>query len=86
MKILLAEDDRLLNHHLKSILQDEAHQVYAAHQAEEALHFAEDYPIDVAIIDLGLPDIEGLTLIRQLRDKTDPVSDPDPHRTGQLAG
>ena len=51
MKILLVEDDRLLNHHLKSILQEESHQVYAAHQAEEALHFAEDYPIDVGIID-----------------------------------
>ena len=72
MKILLAEDDRLLNHHLKSILQEEDHQVYAAHQAEEALHFAEDYPIDVAIIDLGLPDMDGLTLIRQLRDKQIP--------------
>ena len=69
MKILLVEDDRLLNHHLKSILQEESHQVYAAHQAEEALHFAEDYPIDVGIIDLGLPDMDGLTLIRQLRAK-----------------
>ena len=72
MKILLVEDDRLLNHHLKSILQEESHQVYAAHQAEEALHFAEDYPIDVGIIDLGLPDMEGLSLIRQLRAKQIP--------------
>ena len=62
MKILLVEDDRLLNHHLKSILQEESHQVYAAHQAEEALHFAEDYPIDVGIIDLGLPDMTGQEL------------------------
>ena len=72
MKILLVEDDRLLNHHLKSILQEESHQVYAAHQAEEALHFAEDYPIDVGIIDLGLPDMDGLSLIRQLRAKQIP--------------
>lgn len=72
MKILLAEDDRLLNHHLKSLLQEQDNQVYAAHEAEEALHFAEDYPIDVAIIDLGLPDMDGLTLIRQLRDRQIP--------------
>ena len=33
MKILLVEDDRLLNHHLKSILQEQGHQVHAAHEA-----------------------------------------------------
>ncbi|MGL4205327.1 MAG: response regulator [Aeromonadaceae bacterium] len=68
MKILIAEDDQLLNHHLKSLLEDAGHQVHAAYNAGEALHFAEEYPIDVAIIDLGLPDIDGLTLIQQLRN------------------
>ncbi len=72
MKILIAEDDRLLNHHIKTLLQEAGHQVHAAHEAEEALHFAEDYPIDVAIIDLGLPDVDGLSLIRQLRDRQIP--------------
>ncbi len=72
MKILLVEDDRLLNHHLKSILQEQGHQVHAAHEAEEALHYANDYPIDVGIVDLGLPDIDGLELVRKLRERQIP--------------
>lgn len=68
MKILIVEDDQLLNHHLKSLLQDAGHQVHAAYNAGEALHFGKEYPIDVAIIDLGLPDIDGLKLIQQLRN------------------
>ncbi|MFC3914290.1 response regulator [Pseudaeromonas sharmana] len=72
MKILLVEDDRLLNHHLKSILQEQGHQVLAAHEADEALHYANDYPIDVGIVDLGLPDIDGLELVRKLRERQIP--------------
>ena len=69
MKILLVEDDKILNHHLKSLLEEADNQVYSAYQAEEALHFAADYPIDVAIIDLGLPDMDGLAMIRKLREQ-----------------
>jgi len=69
MKILLVEDDKLLNHHLKTILQEAGNQVYAANRADEALHYTEDYPVDVAIVDLGLPDCDGLSLIQQLRER-----------------
>lgn len=69
MKILLVEDDKLLNHHLKTILQEAGNQVYAASRADEALHYTEDYPVDVAIVDLGLPDCDGLLLIQQLRER-----------------
>ncbi|MCD8548325.1 MAG: response regulator [Aeromonadaceae bacterium] len=67
MKILLVEDDSLLNHHLKTLLQEAGNQVYCASRADEALHYTQDYPVDVAIIDLGLPDCDGLLLIEQLR-------------------
>ncbi len=69
MKILLVEDDPILNHHLRSLLEEAGNQVHAAHEAEEALHFAADYPIDVAIVDLGLPDMDGLEMIRTLRER-----------------
>ncbi len=72
MKILIVEDDQLLNHHLKTLLQEAGHHVYAAKEAAAALHYAENYPIDVAIVDLGLPDIDGLSLIRQLRNQQIP--------------
>ncbi|WP_421309577.1 response regulator, partial [Aeromonas sp. 603696] len=72
MKILLVEDDKLLNHHLSSLLTEANNQVYSTDQAGIALHYAADYPIDVAIIDLGLPDMDGLQLIRQLRERQIP--------------
>ncbi len=72
MKILVVEDDLLLNHHLKSLLQEEGHQVYTAQQAGEAEHFATDYPIDVTILDLGLPDRDGIELVRQWRQQQIP--------------
>ncbi|WP_338140123.1 response regulator transcription factor [Aeromonas allosaccharophila] len=72
MKILLVEDDKLLNHHLSSLLTEADNQVYSTDKAEIALHYAVDYPIDVAIIDLGLPDMDGLQLIRRLRERQIP--------------
>lgn len=67
MKILLVEDDKLLNHHLTSLLTESENQVYSTDRARIALHYAADYPIDVAIIDLGLPDLSGVKLISELR-------------------
>ncbi|MBV8043981.1 response regulator transcription factor [Pluralibacter sp.] len=72
MKILLVEDDKLLNHHLTTLLTETHNQVYSTGSAQVALHYAADYPIDVAIIDLGLPDMGGLQLIRALRAKKIP--------------
>lgn len=69
MKILLVEDDKLLNHHLTTLLGEAQNQVHGTDSAQVALHYAEDYPIDVAIIDLGLPDMDGLLLIRTLRER-----------------
>ena len=63
MKIPLVEDDKLLNHHLSTLL-DRGPESGSQHgQRQVALHYATDYPIDVAIIDLGLPDMDGLQLI-----------------------
>ena len=72
MKILLVEDDKLLNHHLSTLLTEAQNQVHSTDSAQVALHYAADYPIDVAIIDLGLPDMDGLQLIRQLREQQIP--------------
>lgn len=72
MKILLVEDDKLLNHHLATLLTETHNQVYSTDSAQVALHYAADYPIDVAIIDLGLPDMGGLQLIRALRARKIP--------------
>ena len=67
MKILLVEDDKLLNHHLTTLLTETSNQVHSTGSAQVALHYAADYPIDVGIVDLGLPGMDGLQLIREVR-------------------
>jgi two-component system response regulator PhoP len=69
MKILVVEDENLLRHHLKVRLGEAGHVVNAVADAEEALYSAREFHHDLAIIDLGLPGMSGLDLIRQLRSQ-----------------
>ena len=69
MKLLVVEDEALLRHHLYSRLSESGHVVEAVPNAEEALFRAEQFNHDLAIIDLGLPGMGGLDLIRQLRSQ-----------------
>ncbi|WP_137818377.1 response regulator [Pseudomonas sp. 2FG] len=75
MKLLVVEDEALLRHHLFSRLGESGHVVDAVPDAEEALYRAQEYHHDLAVIDLGLPGMSGLELIRQLRsqDKSFPI-------------
>jgi two-component system response regulator PhoP len=67
MKLLVVEDEALLRHHLYTRLTDSGHVIEAVGNAEEALYQAGQFNHDLAIIDLGLPGMGGLELIRQLR-------------------
>ncbi|MDD1783346.1 response regulator [Enterovibrio sp. ZSDZ35] len=67
MRILIVEDDPLLSHHLKTELSELGNQVHCAPNAEEGLFVAKDYPNDIAIVDLGLPDRDGVSLIKDIR-------------------
>ncbi len=69
MKLLVVEDEALLRHHLYTRLGEQGHVVDAVANAEEALYRAAEYHHDLAIVDLGLPGISGLDLIRQLRSQ-----------------
>ncbi len=67
MKLLVVEDEALLRHHLFTRLSEQGHVVDAVPNAEEALYHAQEYHHDLAVVDLGLPGMSGLDLIRQLR-------------------
>ena len=69
MRILLVEDDNRLQNSLADILRDAGYAVDVTGDGIEGLFFGEEYPIDLAIIDLGLPGISGLDLIRKLRQQ-----------------
>ena len=67
MNVLVVEDEELLLHHLRYQLENDGHSTLGAIDGEIGRHYLMNYHPDVAIIDLGLPGISGLDLIRQVR-------------------
>jgi two-component system, OmpR family, response regulator PhoP len=75
MRVLVVEDEAALRETLKSRLGESGFTVDVAQDGEEGLFAGREYPLDVAIIDLGLPKLAGLEVIRRLRaaGKTFPI-------------
>src|SRR5210317_788192 len=69
MRILVVEDDSGLQTSLAEVLREAGYAVDVTGDGIEGLFFGEEYPLDLAIIDLGLPGLSGLELIRKLREK-----------------
>ncbi|MFK5987110.1 MAG: response regulator transcription factor [Pseudomonadota bacterium] len=69
MKALLVEDDLILNQQLLKQLTQHGYIVETALDGKEGLFLGLEYPIDIAIIDLGLPLLSGIEVIQQLRAK-----------------
>ncbi len=69
MRLLVIEDDVTLRESLAKKLGEAGFAVEQAADGTEGLYFAEEYPIDLAIIDLGLPGMTGLETIREVRAK-----------------
>ncbi|PWC24730.1 MULTISPECIES: two-component system response regulator PhoP [Brenneria] len=69
MRILVVEDNALLRHHLTVQMNEMGHQVDAAADAKEADYFLREHAPDIAIIDLGLPDEDGMSVIRRWRSQ-----------------
>ena len=69
VRILLLEDDPALQETLAETLRDGGYAVDVSSDGIEGLFFGEEYPIDLAIIDLGLPGMSGLEVIAKLRKK-----------------
>lgn len=68
MRALVIEDDADLRGQLESALSQAGYAVDSAGDGTEGLYYAKEYPIDVAIVDLGLPQLDGLEVIRLLRE------------------
>ena len=67
MRLFLIEDDAILRLSLKRQLEAEGHRVDLASDGEDGLFQAREYPFDLAIIDLGLPKVNGITVLQTLR-------------------
>lgn len=75
MRILVVEDEAALRDALKRDLVAAGFTVDLAADGEEGLYAGREYAVDLAIVDLGLPKLPGLDLIRTLRTerKTFPI-------------
>jgi len=75
MRLLLVEDEEQLRLSLKADLVKVGYSVDTTESGREGLFLGSEYAMDVAVIDLGLPDISGMELIKQLRsaDKIFPI-------------
>ena len=67
MRILLVEDDPDLSRQLKAALGDSGYAVDHAPDGEEALFLGESEPHDAIILDLGLPKIDGVSVLERWR-------------------
>jgi two-component system response regulator PhoP len=67
MRALVVEDEELLRKDLSRSLRDRGFAVDEAADGSEGVFLGKEYPIDIAVIDLGLPKISGIEVIKQLR-------------------
>ena len=69
MRVLLVEDDPRLQETLSTHLRAAGYAVDLSADGIEGLYLGEEFPVDLAIIDLGLPSLPGLEVIRKLRSR-----------------
>ncbi|MFH1599254.1 MAG: response regulator transcription factor [Pseudomonadota bacterium] len=68
MRVLLVEDEAPLRETLAARLKREGFAVDTAGDGEEGLYHGKEVPFDIAVIDLGLPKMSGMDLVKALRE------------------
>lgn len=69
MRVLVIEDEASLQVQLRAGLESQGYRVDATGEGKDGLYLATEYPFDVAIVDLGLPGLSGIEIIRALRQQ-----------------
>jgi two-component system response regulator PhoP len=67
MRILVVEDEVTLCEQIQHFFADKGFAVDTANTGSDGYYMGKEYPIDAAIIDIGLPDFSGIELIKRLR-------------------
>ena len=68
MRILIVEDEPELCEQLQHMLQQNGYAVDSAADGRDALFMGREYPFDLAVVDIGLPVMSGVEVIRQWRE------------------
>ena len=67
-KILVVDDERVLVKGIKFNLENEGYQVLTGYDGEEAVELARDESVDLIILDLMMPKIDGLQACMRIRE------------------
>jgi len=68
MHVLIVEDERILREGLADLLQGAGHQIQAAADGEAGLEMGADPSIELVLLDLMLPKLDGIAVCRRLRE------------------
>jgi two-component system OmpR family response regulator len=68
MRALIIEDDPDLNRQLSEVLDHSGYAVDSATDGEDGWHLGETEPYDVIVLDLGLPKVDGVTVLERWRE------------------
>src|SRR5512138_1694406 len=68
LRILIVDDERAIRRFLRAALVSHGYQVFEAETGKSALAEAVDHRPELLILDLGLPDMDGIEVTRQLRE------------------
>ena len=66
-KILVVEDEKSIAHFISTVLANNGYEAMQARSGSEAISMLSSHCPDLIILDLGLPDMDGLDILRQLR-------------------
>jgi two-component system response regulator PhoP len=67
MRILIIEDEAPLLERVAAQLREQGYAVDTAADGRTGLYLGQEYPLDAAVVDLGLPDLSGIEVIRRWR-------------------
>ena len=66
-KVLVIEDDSSVSFYIKSVLEGQGYDVIIAENGRDSETFASSHCPDVILLDLGLPDMDGVSVLKQIR-------------------